>query len=63
MSTTEWLEVTPGLAKRWLDESGDRPMLPSPRRGGRLAEDMARGKWIEGVSPIIRCTDGYIADG
>lgn len=56
-----WMDVSPAIAKRWLERFNWENRRIRPARVAKYAADMSSGRWIETGEPVILCKDGTFA--
>lgn len=58
-----YMDVTPQIAERWLEERNRRNRKVRQRTVDLYARDMAKGKWEQNGVPIIFDKEGTLLDG
>lgn len=59
-----WADVTPSMAKKWLDEANTHNRNFSPARVALYASDMKGKRWLEDAAqPILFSDKGLLLDG
>lgn len=60
---TEWIMVSPAMAKSWLETSNKRNRNLQTTKVGQYAADMESGNWTPNHQGIAFYEDGSLADG
>jgi hypothetical protein len=61
--TVQIVDVTPQLAKDWLELNTRNRSLRESTKVANFARDMAAGNWRPYVTLVVRATDGTLLDG